>query len=74
MGAHIYEEYDALTIHPSKLVGACVDSQKDHRIAMAFIIAGLGAAGTTKVCDITCIEKSYPNFVDSLRQIGAEIE
>ena len=73
MGAHIYEEYDALTIYPSKLVGACVDSQKDHRIAMAFIIAGLGAAGKTNVRDIACIEKSYPDFIDSLQQIGAEM-
>ena len=74
MGAKIDEEQDALVIHPSQLLGAVVDSQHDHRIAMALVVAGLGAAGETVIQNSACIQKSYPNFVASFQQIGACLE
>jgi 3-phosphoshikimate 1-carboxyvinyltransferase len=63
MGAHVAELSDGLEIHgPAPLHGARVASFGDHRIAMAFAIAGLFADGETVVQDAECIRESYPGF------------
>ena len=63
MGAQITEMNDGLEIHgPALLHGARVPSFGDHRIAMAFAIAGLFADGETIVQDADCIRESYPGF------------
>jgi 3-phosphoshikimate 1-carboxyvinyltransferase len=71
MGADIQEHEDGFTINgPSRLNGAEVDSYGDHRIAMAFAIAGLLAKGETKIKNADCVDISYPGFfqvLDSLR-------
>ncbi len=70
MGAEVEEVPDGLTIHGGRpLRGARLSSYGDHRIAMAFAIAGLFADGETVVEDAHCIEISYPGFADTLRQI-----
>ena len=43
----------------------------DHRIAMAFAIAGLFAEGETIIEDCECIDTSYPGFAETLNQIIA---
>src|SRR5213080_4309872 len=63
MGAQVVELNDGLEIHgPAPLHGARVASFGDHRIAMAFAIAGLFAEGETIVQDAECIRQSYPGF------------
>jgi 3-phosphoshikimate 1-carboxyvinyltransferase len=63
MGADVAELSDGLEIHgPAPLHGARVASFGDHRIAMAFAIAGLFADGETIVQDAECIRESYPGF------------
>jgi 3-phosphoshikimate 1-carboxyvinyltransferase len=63
MGAHVSELPDGLEIHgPAPLHGVRVASFGDHRIAMAFAIAGLFADGETIVQDADCIRESYPRF------------
>jgi 3-phosphoshikimate 1-carboxyvinyltransferase len=63
MGAQVAELSDGLEIHgPAPLHGARVASFGDHRIAMAFAIAGLFADGETIVQDAECIRESYPGF------------
>jgi 3-phosphoshikimate 1-carboxyvinyltransferase len=63
MGAQVSELTDGLEIHgPAPLHGARVASFGDHRIAMAFGIAGLFAEGETIVQDADCIRESYPRF------------
>ena len=63
MGAQVTEMNDGLQIHgPAPLHGARVASFGDHRIAMAFAIAGLFAEGETIVQDADCIRESYPGF------------
>ena len=70
MGAEVEETPDGLDVHGGRpLRGARVPSYGDHRIAMAFAIAGLFADGETVVEDAHCIEISYPGFADTLRQI-----
>ena len=69
MGAQVTEMNDGLQIHgPAPLRGARVASFGDHRIAMAFAIAGLFADGETIVQDADCIRESYPEFPTVLEQ------
>ena len=63
MGAQVAEMNDGLEIHgPATLYGARLASFGDHRVAMAFAIAGLFADGETIVQDADCIRESYPGF------------
>ncbi len=63
MGAQVSELSDGLEIYgPAPLHGARLPSFGDHRIAMAFAIAGLFAEGETIVQDAECIQESYPGF------------
>ena len=70
MGADITEHPDGLEIRGGKpLHGARLSSHGDHRIAMAFAIAGLFAEGETVIEDAGCVETSYPGFVKQLERI-----
>lgn len=69
MGAQVIEMKDGLEIHgPAPLHGARVASFGDHRIAMAFAVAGLFADGETIVQDADCIRESYPGFETVLEE------
>ncbi len=69
MGAEVAEMNDGLEIHgPASLHGARVPSFGDHRIAMAFAVAGLFADGETVIQDAECIRESYPGFEVVLEQ------
>lgn len=70
MGADVEEFEDGLEIHGGKpLRGARLDSFGDHRIAMAFSIAGLFAQGETVIENTGCINTSYPGFAGHLAAI-----
>jgi 3-phosphoshikimate 1-carboxyvinyltransferase len=69
MGAQVIEMKDGMEIHgPAPLHGARVASFGDHRIAMAFAVAGLFADGETIVQDAECIRESYPGFEVALEE------
>src|SRR3954451_1230012 len=69
MGAQVIEMNDGLEIHgPAPLRGARVASFGDHRIAMAFAVAGMFAEGETVVQDVDCIKESYPGFEVALEE------
>jgi len=70
MGAQVIELNDGLEIHGrGSLRGARVASFGDHRIAMAFAVAGLFADGETIVQDAQCVQESYPEFGKALDEI-----
>ena len=70
MGGQVVETEDGLEIAGGvPLHGARVDSFGDHRIAMAFAIAGLFAEGETVVTNTECVNTSYPGFHDTLERI-----
>jgi len=72
MGADIEEYEDGMEISGGKsLQGAELESFGDHRIAMAFAIAGLFASGDTVINNTACIDTSYPGFADHLETILA---
>src|ERR1700716_2136111 len=69
MGAQVIELNDGLEIHGrGSLRGARVASFGDHRIAMAFAVAGLFAEGETTVQDVECVRESYPGFEAALEE------
>ena len=71
MGAEVDEIPDGLVINGGRpLRGACLESHGDHRIAMAFAIAGLFAEGETVITGTECVETSYPRFVEQLGELN----
>jgi 3-phosphoshikimate 1-carboxyvinyltransferase len=74
MGAKIKVENNAIKItSETKLHGAHICSQKDHRIAMACAVAALRAEGETVIQGIECVRKSYPNFIQDLKALGGKM-
>jgi 3-phosphoshikimate 1-carboxyvinyltransferase len=70
MGAQVEEHEDGLTIPGGqKLHGADVDSQGDHRIAMAFAVAALRAHGDTRIHGAEAAVISFPSFFQTLEML-----
>ena len=70
MGADVTETPDGMIIRGGALHGADLDGYNDHRIVMAFSVAGLFADGETTITDCESINKSYPDFFDDFRRLG----
>ncbi len=69
LGAVVQEEADSITVHgDSKLCGNVIDSQGDHRMAMAFALAGLRVAGV-RISEPHCVKKTFPDFFDVLNSL-----
>jgi 3-phosphoshikimate 1-carboxyvinyltransferase len=67
LGARVEERADGLAVAGgTPLHGAAVDSEDDHRIAMALSIAALGARGATEVARGECVAVSFPSFYEVL--------
>lgn len=70
MGVEVEEFPDGMAITGGKpLKGAKLPSYGDHRIAMAFAIAGLFATRETVIEDTACVQTSYPTFAATLAKI-----
>ena len=70
MGADIHELDDGFIINgPTPLYGSKIETFHDHRIAMAFSIAGLVADGKMILDHPECVSISYPEFYDELERI-----
>ncbi|HTG91207.1 MAG TPA: 3-phosphoshikimate 1-carboxyvinyltransferase [Pyrinomonadaceae bacterium] len=70
MGAEVEEFDDGLFVNgPTKLRGAQIESFEDHRIAMAFSIAALVADGPSEISGASCVDISFPEFFDLLKQV-----
>ena len=52
-----------------ELSGSQVRSFGDHRTAMSMVVAGLAAKGKTRIDDISCIDKSFPDFLAILKRL-----
>jgi 3-phosphoshikimate 1-carboxyvinyltransferase len=72
MGIKIDLQENSMFIHGGTGVkGAHVHSRHDHRIAMACTVAALKAHGETVIDDAEAVNKSYPNFYDHMKSLGA---
>ncbi|MGH8289510.1 MAG: 3-phosphoshikimate 1-carboxyvinyltransferase [Steroidobacteraceae bacterium] len=56
------------------LGGGTIESHGDHRIAMAFAVAGLGAKRPIEIRDVANVATSFPGFLESARSAGLQIE
>ncbi|HYL61699.1 MAG TPA: 3-phosphoshikimate 1-carboxyvinyltransferase [Candidatus Methylomirabilis sp.] len=73
MGAMVEERPDGLKVDgrkAGKLRGAEIEPHGDHRIAMAFAVAALGAEGPTVIRDAGCAGVSYPTFFEDLARLA----
>ncbi len=70
MGAEVEELDDGFIVNGrGHLDSAEIDSYKDHRIAMAFAIAGLAASGTTTIKNAEWAQISFPEFFGTLEKL-----
>ncbi|MBE5858836.1 MAG: 3-phosphoshikimate 1-carboxyvinyltransferase [Butyrivibrio sp.] len=70
MGVDVEPTEDGMIINGGKgLVGADIECEKDHRIAMSFAIAALAAEGETRILDDKCVGISYPTFFKDLHSL-----
>jgi 3-phosphoshikimate 1-carboxyvinyltransferase len=61
----VIEEGDTLTVYPSALHGAEIETYNDHRMAMCFAVLGLKVPGI-KLRNPSCVKKTFPNFFQKL--------
>ena len=69
MGANVTEFDDGFHVERSHLKGAVIDSFGDHRIGMAFAVAGLLAEGETEIIGAECADVSFPGFFETLASV-----
>lgn len=71
MGADITPTDDGMIVEGTgHLNGASIQSYLDHRIAMAFSVAGLASDGETQIVDSQCVDVSYPEFYATLNSVS----
>ncbi len=71
MGARVETYDDGMDVEgPVKLQGATIEAEGDHRIAMAFAVAGLVAEGATTITGAESIATSYPDFEKDLVKVS----
>jgi len=63
---------DGLVIVPRPLRSAVVETYGDHRIAMAFAVAGLRAPGIA-IADPECVTKTFPDFFERLEALSRSV-
>ncbi|MEO1306519.1 MAG: 3-phosphoshikimate 1-carboxyvinyltransferase, partial [Pseudomonadota bacterium] len=76
-GARVEETEDSLTVHglgPKGLPGgATCAAHLDHRIAMSFMVAGMGAKTAIAIDDAGPIATSFPDFEPLMARLGAHL-
>ncbi len=70
LGLRVDETPDGATIFPGPLQGGSVESHDDHRIAMAFAVAGQVSAGEVRIRDVATVATSFPGFDALARGAG----
>ena len=74
LGIKVQEKEDGMILESSKnLCGAELNSENDHRLFMAFCIAGM-YIGDCTVTDPESVKISYPNFIEEMIRLGAKIQ
>lgn len=74
MGVTIDLRGDEMIIHGGGVVkGADVHSNHDHRIAMACAVAALKADSEMVIDEAQAVKKSYPDFYEDLKKLGADV-
>lgn len=69
LGAEVDERPDGFSVRGAGLTGGAVDAAGDHRMAMAFAVAALGAGAPTTIRGHDAVDVSYPGFFTALESI-----
>lgn len=70
LGVDVEEYQDGFTIVGGPVKGGDADAASDHRLAMAFAIAGSRATGSVRVMGADAVAVSYPGFFDELERLA----
>ncbi|HOV57636.1 MAG TPA: 3-phosphoshikimate 1-carboxyvinyltransferase, partial [Rhodanobacteraceae bacterium] len=62
LGIAVDERADGALVQGGHLLGGCIDSRGDHRIAMSFALAGLVANAPVRIGDCANVATSFPDF------------
>ena len=73
LGIKAESKDNELIIEGGDLTAAVIDSHNDHRMAMSFALVGLKVSGI-KIKNPECVNKSFPQFWDKLKEIDVEIK
>ncbi len=73
LGIELETFADGIRIQGGTMGGGSVDSFGDHRIAMAFVIAGLRANAAIQIKDCANVATSFPGFVKLAREVGIKL-
>ncbi len=73
LGIEVEEQEAGMTVTGGASAGGEINSFTDHRIAMAFTIAGLNAKAPITVKDCANVETSFPGFVDIAKNVGLDL-
>ncbi|WP_374013844.1 3-phosphoshikimate 1-carboxyvinyltransferase [Pseudoxanthomonas koreensis] len=74
LGLQVDETPDGATIHPGQMHGGSIQTHHDHRISMAFVVAGQRASGQVQVNDVANVATSFPGFDRLARESGFGLE
>jgi 3-phosphoshikimate 1-carboxyvinyltransferase len=70
LGVRVDEAPDGATIHGGPIGSGTIDSHGDHRIAMAFAVAGQLSGGQVRIDDVANVATSFPDFDGLARGAG----
>lgn len=74
-GVEVRESADTLEVMGGRPRGGVeIASRLDHRIAMAFLVLGMGAREAVRIDDIAPVATSFPGFVGLMNELGAAVE
>ncbi len=73
LGIEVEPRPDGIRIRGGQLTGGHVQAQGDHRIAMAFAMAGLVASGPVRIDGCAEVDTSFPEFVELAAAAGLTI-
>lgn len=74
LGVHAEARPDGMRIVGGAIGGGRIDSQGDHRIAMAFAMASVCATRPIEIVDVANVATSFPGFADVARSAGLDIQ
>src|SRR5262249_14698609 len=75
-GVRVAVDGDTLTVEGDGSLpqgGALIETQLDHRIAMAFLVLGQGCRNPVRIDDAAPIATSFPGFVELINGLGGAI-
>jgi 3-phosphoshikimate 1-carboxyvinyltransferase len=73
VGIEVSEQPDGMVIEGGVIQEGTVDSRRDHRVAMAFAVAGASAAGVVQILNCANVTTSFPDFPKCGRRVGVNI-